>query len=123
MLQHLVAIGFPALEHTSLAVNRSGKWLLYLAGTDLYVSEDGARPRQAGSAACRRRRLDLSAAAQGGTPCGRSRRACRAAGTRAAVLAGIRASASAQVTNWASSSSSSCSRMVTWLSMVPPSNR
>jgi hypothetical protein len=45
-LRHLVAIGFPALQHTSLAVNRSGKWLLYVAGTDLYVSERGARPRQ-----------------------------------------------------------------------------
>jgi dipeptidyl aminopeptidase/acylaminoacyl peptidase len=44
--RHQVAIGFPGLEHTSLAVNRSGKWLLYVAGTDLYVSEDGARPRQ-----------------------------------------------------------------------------
>jgi WD40-like Beta Propeller Repeat len=45
-LRHLVAVGFPALQHTSLAVNRSGKWLLYVAGTDLYVSESGARPRQ-----------------------------------------------------------------------------
>jgi WD40-like Beta Propeller Repeat len=45
-LRHVVAIGFPALQHTSLAVNRSGKWLLYVAGTDLYVSESGARPRQ-----------------------------------------------------------------------------
>lgn len=44
--RHLVAIGFPALQHTSLAVNRSGKWLLYVAGTNLYVSERGARPRQ-----------------------------------------------------------------------------
>jgi dipeptidyl aminopeptidase/acylaminoacyl peptidase len=46
--RHLVAIGFPGLQHTSLAVNRSGKWLLYVAGTDLYVSEQGARPRQLG---------------------------------------------------------------------------
>ena len=46
--RHLVAIGFPALQHTSLAVNRSGKWLLYVAGTNLYVSEQGARPRQLG---------------------------------------------------------------------------
>jgi hypothetical protein len=44
--RHLVAIGFPGLQHTSLAVNRSGKWLLYVAGTNLYVSEHGARPRQ-----------------------------------------------------------------------------
>ena len=44
-----MAIGFPGLDHTSLAVNRTGKWLLYLAGTGLYVSEKGARPRQVGS--------------------------------------------------------------------------
>jgi hypothetical protein len=49
VLRHRVAIGFPGLDHTSLAVNRSGKWLLYLAGTGLYVSENGARPRQVGS--------------------------------------------------------------------------
>ena len=49
VLKHQVAIGFPGLDHTSLAVNRSGKWLLYLAGTGLYVSEKGARPRQVGS--------------------------------------------------------------------------
>jgi hypothetical protein len=49
VVKHRVAIGFPGLDHTSLAVNRSGKWLLYLAGTGLYVSEKGARPRQVGS--------------------------------------------------------------------------
>ncbi len=49
VLRHRVAIGFPGLDHTSLAVNHSGKWLLYLAGTGLYVSENGARPRQVGS--------------------------------------------------------------------------
>ena len=49
VLKHRVAIGFPGLDHTSLAVNRTGKWLLYLAGTGLYVSEQGARPRQVGS--------------------------------------------------------------------------
>ena len=48
-LQHQVAIGFPGLPHTSLAVNHSGKWLLYLAGTALYVSDRGARPRGLGS--------------------------------------------------------------------------
>jgi WD40-like Beta Propeller Repeat len=47
--QHLVAIGFPGLAHTSLAVNHSGKWLLYLAGSTLYVSDRGARPRGLGS--------------------------------------------------------------------------
>ena len=49
IFKHRVAIGFPGLDHTSLAVNHSGKWLLYLAGTGLYVSENGARPRQVGS--------------------------------------------------------------------------
>jgi WD40 repeat protein len=49
VLKHRVAIGFPGLDHTSLAVNHSGKWLLYLAGTGLYVSEKGARPRALGS--------------------------------------------------------------------------
>ncbi len=49
VFKHRVAIGFPGLDHTSLAVNQSGKWLLYLAGTGLYVSEKGARPRQVGS--------------------------------------------------------------------------
>jgi len=49
MFKHRVAIGFPGLDHSSLAVNQSGKWLLYLAGTGLYVSEKGARPRQVGS--------------------------------------------------------------------------
>ena len=49
VIRHRVAIGFPGLDHTSLAVNHSGKWLLYLAGTGLYVSEKGARPRALGS--------------------------------------------------------------------------
>jgi hypothetical protein len=49
VLKHQVAIGFPGLQHTSLAVNRPGNWLLYVAGTGLYVSEKGARPRQLGS--------------------------------------------------------------------------
>ncbi len=42
-------MGFPTLAHTSLAVNRTGQWLLYLAGTSLYVSDNGATPRQLGS--------------------------------------------------------------------------
>jgi WD40-like Beta Propeller Repeat len=45
-LRHEVAIGFPGLDHTSLAASRSGRWLLYLAGTVLYVSYRQARPRQ-----------------------------------------------------------------------------
>jgi hypothetical protein len=45
-LAHEVAIGFPGLDHTSLAASRSGRWLLYLAGSVLYVSYRQARPRQ-----------------------------------------------------------------------------
>jgi hypothetical protein len=48
-LVHQVAIGFPNLDHTSLAANSTGQWLLYLAGPDLYVSENGARPSQVAS--------------------------------------------------------------------------
>ena len=49
VLQHQVAVGFPNLVHTSLAVNRAGRWLLYLAGTSLYVSDNGSTPRQLGA--------------------------------------------------------------------------
>ena len=49
VLIHQVAIGFADLEHTSLDANSSGKWLLYLAGHDLYVSADGATPRKLAS--------------------------------------------------------------------------
>jgi hypothetical protein len=45
-LVHQVAIGFADLEHTSLDVNASGQWLLYLAGDILYVSHDGNTPTQ-----------------------------------------------------------------------------
>lgn len=41
---HQVAIGFPNLDHNSLAADPSGRWLLYLAGGTLYVSENGNRP-------------------------------------------------------------------------------
>jgi hypothetical protein len=44
-----VAIGFTDRDHTSLAVDRAGKELLYLSGTDLYVSNGGQRPRLVGS--------------------------------------------------------------------------
>jgi WD40-like Beta Propeller Repeat len=43
-LVHQVAIGYANLEHTSLDVTASGKWLLYLAGNDLYVSHYGNTP-------------------------------------------------------------------------------
>lgn len=45
-LVHQVAIGYPNLEHTSLSVSASGRWLLYIAGTGLYVSHGGATPRE-----------------------------------------------------------------------------
>lgn len=44
-----VAVGFANLDHTGLDVSSSGHWLLYLAGSDLYVSHDGAMPRQLAS--------------------------------------------------------------------------
>jgi hypothetical protein len=43
---HQVAVGFASLEHTSLGVSADGKWLLYLADHDLYVSRGGATPRK-----------------------------------------------------------------------------
>ena len=43
-LVHQVAIGYPSLGHVSLAASPSGQFLLYLAGTDLYVSENGNTP-------------------------------------------------------------------------------
>jgi hypothetical protein len=39
-----VAIGYTDRDHTSLGSDRSGQWLLYLSGTDLLVSQNGARP-------------------------------------------------------------------------------
>jgi hypothetical protein len=41
---HQVALGYATLDHVSLAVNVTGRWLLYLAGTDLYVSQNQQRP-------------------------------------------------------------------------------
>jgi hypothetical protein len=43
-LVHQVAIGYPHLDHVSLAVSSSGRWLLYLGGRGLYVSDSGNRP-------------------------------------------------------------------------------
>jgi hypothetical protein len=40
-----VAIGFADRDHTSLDVDPTGAQLLYLSGTDLYVSDGGQRPR------------------------------------------------------------------------------
>ena len=44
-----VAIGYPNLEHVSLAADPRGQWLLYLAGHDLYVSQGGTRPSKLAS--------------------------------------------------------------------------
>jgi hypothetical protein len=41
-----VAIGFADRAHTSLDVDPSGHWLLYLSGDDLFVSADGAVPTE-----------------------------------------------------------------------------
>jgi len=45
-LVHQVAVGFANLDHTSLDVSSDGNWLLYLAGTTLYLSQGGATPKQ-----------------------------------------------------------------------------
>jgi WD40-like Beta Propeller Repeat len=49
VLVHTVAIGFPQLEHVSLAADPSGQWLLYIGGTDLYVSQGGNTPSKRAS--------------------------------------------------------------------------
>src|SRR5689334_22113033 len=38
LLTRQVAVGFATVDHTSLDVSADGRWLLYLAGNDLYVS-------------------------------------------------------------------------------------
>lgn len=39
-----IAIGFTDVDHTSLDVDGSGRWILYLSGQNLLVSHDGMRP-------------------------------------------------------------------------------
>jgi WD40-like Beta Propeller Repeat len=39
---HLVAVGFTNRAHSSFAA--TGKWVLYLSGTDLFMSRNGRRP-------------------------------------------------------------------------------
>jgi dipeptidyl aminopeptidase/acylaminoacyl peptidase len=39
-----VAVGFTTRDHSGLAVDRSGEWLAYLSGDELYVSYGGQRP-------------------------------------------------------------------------------
>jgi hypothetical protein len=41
---HAVAVGLTDVGHTSLSVDRSGYWLLYLSGDNLEVSAGGAKP-------------------------------------------------------------------------------
>ncbi|MGH9029631.1 MAG: TolB family protein, partial [Acidimicrobiales bacterium] len=43
---HQVAIGILGNDHTSLDVDPSGHWLLYLSGNELLVSENGERPNE-----------------------------------------------------------------------------
>jgi hypothetical protein len=45
-LVHQVAIGFTNRDHSSLAVDPSGRWLLYLSGQDLFISAAGAPPAE-----------------------------------------------------------------------------
>lgn len=45
----VVAVGFTDRDHTSLAVDPSGRWLLYLSGTDLEVSQGGHTPTKLAS--------------------------------------------------------------------------
>ncbi len=39
---HLVAVGFTDRAHSSF--DATGKWVLYLSGTDLFISRSGRRP-------------------------------------------------------------------------------
>lgn len=41
-----IAVGLLDRDHTSLDVDRSGRWLLYLSGNTVMVSKDGARPTE-----------------------------------------------------------------------------
>jgi hypothetical protein len=43
-VEQVVAVGFTDRDHTSLAVDASGQWLLYLSGNDLEVSQGGHTP-------------------------------------------------------------------------------
>jgi len=38
-----VAIGLTSQDHTSLAADRGGQWLLYLSGHDLFLSDEGGK--------------------------------------------------------------------------------
>jgi hypothetical protein len=44
-----VAVGYPAMDHLSLDASKDGNWLLYIGGSDLYVSQGGARPAKVAS--------------------------------------------------------------------------
>lgn len=46
VLVHQVAIGYPTIDHISLDASANGRWLLYLAGQELYVSHNGATPAE-----------------------------------------------------------------------------
>lgn len=40
--RHLIAIGFADRTHSSF--DATGRWVLYLSGTDLFISRNGQRP-------------------------------------------------------------------------------
>jgi WD40 repeat protein len=40
---HQVAIGLTSRDHTSLAADPGGQWLLYLSGHDLFLSDEGGK--------------------------------------------------------------------------------
>jgi len=46
---HTVAAGLLDVDHTSLSVDATGRWLLYLSGVNLEVSHDGGTPTQVAS--------------------------------------------------------------------------
>lgn len=39
-----IAVGLTTVDHSSLDSDRTGRWLLYLSGGDLLLSQDGAKP-------------------------------------------------------------------------------
>jgi hypothetical protein len=46
---HQIALGLTTVDHSSLDADSTGHWLLYLSGSDLMISQDGARPTKLAS--------------------------------------------------------------------------
>ena len=75
-----VAVGYPNLDHTSLAVSPDGNWLLSTSGNALYVSRGGATPRE----------LTAGLVAAAGIDTGeRARDACARTAPAGAILTGF----------------------------------